>query len=122
MKAEDDDGKPFAEKSKAHDEHVRDQLVNFLLAGRDTTACLLSWSFYELFRPGNEEILAKLRREIDAVLRGEAPTYSVARDGLPYLRAVLYETLRLHPVVPNLVLIAQEDDVLPGGLHVAGGT
>merc|ERR1712224_264947 len=77
---------------------------------------------YELLRPGHEEICSKLTKEIHDVLGGEAPTYTIAKDRLPYLRAVLYETLRLHPVVPNVVLQTQQNDVLPGGINVAGGT
>ena len=53
---------------------LRDQLVAVLLAGRDTTASTLSWTFYELAR--HPEILAKLRDEIiQHVGLERAPTY-----------------------------------------------
>jgi hypothetical protein len=54
---------------------LRDQLVAVLLAGRDTTASTLSWTFYELAR--QPQIVKKLRQEIiDTVGLERAPTYS----------------------------------------------
>ena len=44
------------------------------------------------------------------------------KDRMPYMRSLLYETLRLHPVVPVIYLVAAEDDVLPSGAPVAAGT
>jgi cytochrome P450 len=53
---------------------LRDQLVAILLAGRDTTASTLSWTFYELAR--HPEVVKKLREEIvDSVGLERAPTY-----------------------------------------------
>jgi cytochrome P450 len=53
---------------------LRDQLVAVLLAGRDTTACTLSWLFYEIST--KPEIVRKLRSEIlDVVGSTNAPTY-----------------------------------------------
>jgi cytochrome P450 len=53
---------------------LRDQLVAVLLAGRDTTASTLSWTFYELAR--NPEVVVKLRQEIiEQVGLERAPTY-----------------------------------------------
>lgn len=53
---------------------LRDQLVAVLLAGRDTTACTLSWLFYEISK--QPQVVAKLRREIlDTVGPNAKPTY-----------------------------------------------
>src|ERR1700761_1221797 len=76
---------------------VRSELLNILLAGRDTTASLLSNVWFELSR--RPEIWAKLREEVDA-LNGKKPTYQQVKD-MKYLRAILNESLRLHPVVPG---------------------
>jgi cytochrome P450 len=63
---------------------LRDQLVAVLLAGRDTTACTLSWTFYELAR--NPEIVRKLREEIIKSVGLEiAPTYDDLKD-MKYLQ------------------------------------
>ena len=45
---------------------LRDQLVAVLLAGRDTTACTLSWLFYELSR--HPQVVTKLRQEVQDVV------------------------------------------------------
>lgn len=54
---------------------LRDQLVAVLLAGRDTTACTLSWTFYELSR--HPQVVMKLRQEIlHQVGTNSMPTYA----------------------------------------------
>ena len=68
------------------DREVRDQLVTLLLAGHETTATALAWTFDLLLR--NPATLARLTAEVDA---GEEDSY---------LRAVISESLRLRPVVP----------------------
>ena len=66
---------------------IRSELLNILLAGRDTTASLLSDVFFVLAR--RPEIWAKLRREVDE-LGGEKPTFQQIKD-MKYLRMVLNE-------------------------------
>ncbi|KAF8308480.1 cytochrome P450 monooxygenase CYP63 [Clavulina sp. PMI_390] len=76
---------------------VRDELVNILLASRDTTAGLLSFLFYLLSM--DPVRLEKLRGEILAEVSTGSPTYDDIRR-LKYLRACLNETLRIFPPVP----------------------
>lgn len=67
---------------------LRDQLVAVLLAGRDTTASTLSWTFYELAR--NPEIVKKLREEIiEHVGLDRPPTYADLK-GMKYLQVYCY--------------------------------
>lgn len=66
---------------------LRDELVNILLAGRDTTASLLSNMFFEIAK--RPDIYAKLRDEI-AFLKGRTPTYEELRN-LKYLKWCLNE-------------------------------
>ncbi|KAI9673877.1 MAG: hypothetical protein M1817_002083 [Caeruleum heppii] len=92
---------------------LRDQLVAVLLAGRDTTAATLSWTFYELGR--NPEIVRRLRQEIlERVGPSRTPTYDDLKS-MKYLQAVLNETLRLYPAVPYNVRLALHDTTLPTG-------
>ncbi|KAG7293118.1 hypothetical protein NEMBOFW57_003164 [Staphylotrichum longicolle] len=92
---------------------LRDQLIAVLLAGRDTTACTLSWTIYELAR--HPEALQKLRAEILSVVGPtRAPTYEDLK-GMKYLQNVMNETLRLYPVVPFNVRLALKDTTLPRG-------
>lgn len=92
---------------------LRDQLVAVLLAGRDTTASTLSWTFYELAR--HPEVVKKLRAEILATVGLErAPTYDDLKN-MKYLQNTMNETLRLYPVVPFNVRLALKDTSLPRG-------
>ena len=66
---------------------IREELINILLAGRDTTASLLSNMFFELAR--RPEIFAKLREEV-ATLEGRTPTYQELKN-LKYVKWCLNE-------------------------------
>ncbi|RHZ72402.1 hypothetical protein CDV55_108621 [Aspergillus turcosus] len=90
---------------------IRDELMNVLLAGRDTTASLLSNLFFMLAK--HPRIWAKLRDEV-AFLNGRPPTYEQLRN-LTYVKYCLNESLRTHPVVPGNARFAQTDTVLPVG-------
>ncbi|KAF2115912.1 cytochrome P450 [Lophiotrema nucula] len=90
---------------------IREELMNVLLAGRDTTASLLSNMFFEISK--RPEIYAKLREEI-AQFQGRAPNYEELRN-LKYLKYCINESLRLHPVVPGNSRFAVRDTVLPLG-------
>lgn len=92
---------------------LRDQLVAVLLAGRDTTASTLSWTFYELAK--HPEIYKKLRTEIiNRIGLKRAPTYEDLKN-MKYLQNVMHETLRLYPVVPFNLRLALCDTTLPLG-------
>jgi cytochrome P450 len=69
---------------------LRDQLVSTLLAGRDTTACCLSWLFYELsYHP---EVYAKLREEVLATIGVDGkPTYEDLKS-MKYMSYCLSES------------------------------
>jgi cytochrome P450 len=75
----------FEDGTEISDREVRDQLVTLLLAGHETTATALAWTFDLLLH--NQAALTRLTSEVDA---GEET----------YMRAVISESLRLRPVVP----------------------
>jgi cytochrome P450 len=92
---------------------LRDQLIAILLAGRDTTASTLSWTFYELAK--HPEVVAKLRAEIAATVgQITPPTYAHLKT-MKYLQNTMNETLRMYPVVPFNVRFALRDTTLPRG-------
>ncbi|KAL7807645.1 cytochrome P450 [Trichoderma gracile] len=100
---------------------LRDQILAVLLAGRDTTAATMSWAIYELSR--HPHAVRRLRTEIldtvgpydsDDGDGNRRPTYEHLKN-MPYLRAVLNETLRLYPAVPFNVRVALKDTTLPRG-------
>ncbi len=92
---------------------LRDQLVNILLAGRDTTACLLSWTFRLLVR--HPKVMSRLRDEIDAVAGGKGDLNREDLKKMTYLSCILKETLRLYPSVPVNTRVALKTTTLPTG-------
>lgn len=90
---------------------IRSELLNILLAGRDTTASLLTNVWFMLGK--RADLWNKLQAEV-AQLDGALPTFEQLKE-LKYLKAVLNESLRLHPVVPLNSREATEDTILPVG-------
>jgi cytochrome P450 len=73
---------------------LRDETMTLLLAGHETTALLLAWTWYLLsVNPAAE---ARLHVELDCVLGGRAPAPDDL-DRMPYLAAIISESLRLYP-------------------------
>jgi cytochrome P450 len=98
-------------KNTKDKKRLRDELLNVLLAGRDTTASLLSNMWFMIVQ--RPDIMAKLKDEVD-MLGGELPTYEQVRN-MRYLKWCMNESLRLHPVVPANGRQALVDTVLPLG-------
>ncbi|KID65470.1 Cytochrome P450 52A12 [Metarhizium brunneum] len=97
---------------------LRSQLLNILLAGRDTTASLLGWFFHTLADKRYEPIYKRLRQ----IVVDEFGTYDRPRDisfermkSCQYLQWCINEALRLYPVVPMNVRTALTDTTLPTG-------
>ncbi|KAI4234438.1 MAG: hypothetical protein L6R40_006757 [Gallowayella cf. fulva] len=94
---------------------IRTELLNMLLAGRDTTASLLSDVWWTISR--EPQVWSRLQKEVQALetpLGEERPIFEELKD-MKYLRAVLNESLRLHPVVPANSRQAVTDTTLPVG-------
>jgi len=97
---------------------MRDMVLNFLIAGRDTTAQCLTWTLFELAQ--HPAALHKVRAEVAAVCGDGRLDYQHLKD-LKYVRAVVDEGLRLHPSVPCDSKVAVEADTLPDGTRVPAG-
>lgn len=105
-------------------------VLNFVLAGRDTSSVALTWFFWLL--TNHPDVEQKIVAEIATVLadtRGgdrrrwtEDPLDFGEADRLVYLKAALAETLRLYPSVPQDFKQAVADDVLPDGTEVPAGS
>ncbi|KAF9178957.1 hypothetical protein BGZ51_004509 [Haplosporangium sp. Z 767] len=97
-------------------EYLRSMLLNFLLAGRDTTASLLTWTMWHLaHRP---DVVARMKEEILQVLGPNAvPGYDDIKK-LKYQKQVVNEVLRLCPPVPFNIRQSVEEDVLPNGYYI----
>ena len=90
---------------------IRSELLNTLLAGRDTTASLLSNIWFTLSQ--RPDVYGRVREEVDA-LDSDNLSFETLKD-MKYLRAVMNESLRLYPLVPSNARQALEDTVLPLG-------
>ena len=88
LTARDDDGNSMS------DQQLRDEVITLLLAGHETTALNLSWSWYLLAK--HPEVEAKLHAELDTVLAGRTPN-AADLPKLQYTDRVIRETLRLYP-------------------------
>jgi cytochrome P450 len=88
MSAMDEDG------SQMTSEQLRDETMTLFIAGHETTAQMLAWTWYALSQ--NPAAEARLHEELDGVLGGR-PLEAADFGRLPYLQAVMNEALRLYP-------------------------
>lgn len=106
-----------------NNDELRDIVLNFVIAGRDTTAQALSWTFYMLLC--HPRVEKKLLDEIstfisDETLMDSPELYNVIKN-MTYAHAVFYEVLRLYPSVPLNQKYALGDDIWPDGTKVRKG-
>ncbi|XP_047318917.1 cytochrome P450 704C1-like [Impatiens glandulifera] len=109
-----------------NDRYLRDIILNFMIAGKDTSANTLSWFFYLLCK--NPQIQDKIEQEIKEIVGWEGNVDEfierVTEEVLQkthYLHATLTETPRLYPAVPVDGRCADNDDILPDGYEVRKG-
>lgn len=91
-----------------NDKYLRDIILNFMIAGKDTSANTLSWFFYMLCK--NPLIQEKVAQEVRDVTSSQDDVVNVEEfianitdttlEQMHYLHAALTETLRLYPAVP----------------------
>lgn len=93
-----------------NDDYLRDIILNFIIAGRDSTAITLSWFFYMLCK--NPHVQEMASREVEEATQANniksidkfAKTLTeAALNKMNYLHAALTETLRLYPAVPVVI-------------------
>jgi cytochrome P450 len=102
------------------DEQISDEVRTLSLAGYETVAEALSWSWYLL--AGATEAESAVWAEVDGVATGERGIGTAELARLPWCRMVLAEAMRLYPPTWLFVRVAQRDDVLPSGVFVAAGS
>jgi cytochrome P450 len=113
------------------DEELRDLVLNFMIAGRDTTASLLTFLSFEL--SSHPEVERLVLEEIEEVFgkvdlaeahNNEACTRGIDHESLKraiYLEAVILETLRLHPPVAIDTKTSVRACTFPDGSHIPAG-
>jgi len=102
-------------------EHIHSELLTFLFAGHETTALSTTWAIYHIHR--NPQVLSRLREELDS-LPDESPSTLASA---PYLKCVIQETLRIHPILTETLRKLKEpmqlgDYRIPTGVAVAPAT
>ncbi|OVA05976.1 Cytochrome P450 [Macleaya cordata] len=103
------------------DIYLRDIVISFILAGRDTVASALT-SFFWLVA-NHPEVESFILDESNRVMRPSQELASFEQiQEMPYLQAALYESMRLYPPVQFDSKFAEKDDVLPDGTYVKKGT
>lgn len=101
------------------DEQIVDEARTLTLAGYETMAEALTWTWYLLAKaPAVESILVG---ELGTLGGSDHPLDSADLRRLPYTRMVLAESMRLYPPTWLFVRFARGDDVLPSGAHIPAG-
>ncbi|KAF8580093.1 PAH-inducible cytochrome P450 monooxygenase PC-PAH 1 [Ramaria rubella] len=103
-------------RDRLNTEELLAQLTSLLLAGHETTATAVTWTLYELSK--HPDFQSKVREEIMATCsrasqRAQIELSLSDLESMPYLAALIKETLRFHPPVAGLTRVADQDDVLP---------
>ena len=100
------------------DRQLRDEMMTLFLAGHETTATALTWTWYLLSQHADVE--AKLRAELDGALQLRTPAASDLSK-LPYTEMIVREAMRLYPPAPG---VAREpiEDVTVGGYRMRKGS
>lgn len=119
----------FLQKTGTDPKFLRDIILSFTIAGKDTTAATLSWFIYVLCKyPHVQEKVAQEIKEATAekedatnIKDFAANVSEEALEKMQYLHAALTETLRLYPAVPVDGKICFSNDTLPDGFSVNKG-
>ncbi len=100
------------------DQQLRDEIMTIFLAGHETTANTLAWTWALLSQ--HPDVARKLRAELTQVLQGRAPSFEDVPK-LKYAERVIQESMRLYPPAWIIAREASEDDEL-GGFEIPKGS
>ncbi|GJR28068.1 cytochrome P450 93A3-like protein [Tanacetum coccineum] len=92
---------------------------DIIVAGTETSASTLEWALAELIN--NPNIMKRVTKEIHQVVGENRLVQESDILNLPYLQAIVKETLRLHPAVPIIPRISSQDCTV-GGYHIPANT
>ncbi|KAI1385134.1 bifunctional P-450:NADPH-P450 reductase [Hypoxylon trugodes] len=111
-------GRDSVTGEKMSDSSIIDNLITFLVAGHETTSGTLSYAMYRLLK--NPDDYRKVQQEVDEVV-GKGPVTVQHVQKLPFITAVLRETLRLDSPIPIFSVSPLEDTLLAGKYLVHKG-
>eukprot|EP00253_Pinus_taeda_P027483 PITA_27483 len=109
-------------EDKLDDDDIIAVLWEMIFRGTDTTALLTEWTMAELLL--NPQVLGKAQAELDTVIGRNRSVTENDIEKLPYLQAVVKESLRMHPPGPLLswARLCTEDWYMANGMCVPAGT
>ncbi|XP_009786696.1 cytochrome P450 76A1-like [Nicotiana sylvestris] len=116
----DFEGSGKDEQAKLSEHEITMTIMEFFLAGTETTSSSVELALTELLR--NPEAMAKVKAEISEVVGPNRKFEESDIDNLPYMQAVLKESLRLHPPLPFLIPRRATQDTKFMGYDVPKGT
>src|SRR6516162_8618083 len=103
--------------ARMSDEQLREEIMTLFLAGHETTANALTWTWYLLAQ--NPKAEARLHEELDRVLGGRTPRFTDLAE-LKWTRMVIEEAMRLYPPAHTIARAAIDEDRI-GGVRVPPG-
>ncbi|MED6122730.1 hypothetical protein PIB30_042649 [Stylosanthes scabra] len=99
--------------------HIKALILDYFTAATDTTAVSVQWAIAELFN--NPRVLKKAQEEMDRVTGNQRLVCEEDSPNLPYIHAIIKETLRLHPPIPLLIRKGLTDCIV-GGYKIPKGS
>ncbi|KAL0425889.1 UNVERIFIED_CONTAM: cytochrome [Sesamum radiatum] len=118
----------FLQLTDATPKYLRDITMNFIIAGKDTTATTLSWFIYMLCKYPHvqEKVAEEIKdatgcKEVADISEFSACLTEEALGKMHYLHAALTETLRIYPAVAVDAKQCLRDDIMPDGFSVRKG-
>ncbi|CAO2189710.1 unnamed protein product [Urochloa humidicola] len=99
---------------------VKASILELITGGTDTSSVTVEWAMSELLR--SPDALTKATEELDRIVGRDRLVTEGDIPNLPYLEAIVKESMRLHPVVPMLVPRVSREDTSVDGYDIPKGT
>lgn len=107
----------FAESDAAlNRQHLRDELITLIITGHETSATTLAWTVHHVLE--HDSVMKTIRAELSEARVSAGEGWADAR--LPYLDAVIKETLRLTPTLPDVQRFVLQNTII-GGREIPSG-
>ncbi|KAL2943910.1 Cytochrome P450 71A25 [Bienertia sinuspersici] len=101
-------------------ENIKAIVLDIFIAATETTATTLEWAMTELIR--HPRIMMKVQKEVRSIVKNNTKVTEDDLENLKYLKAVIKETLRLHPPGPLLIFRESSENVKIENYDISAGT
>ncbi|TYH21690.1 hypothetical protein ES288_A04G065700v1 [Gossypium darwinii] len=114
------DHKESRTKDRSKDENKENLVDDIFSAGSETSAGAVEWALSEMIK--NPRVMTKAQAEVRQVFQGKGNVDETGIHQLKYLKCVIKETLRLHPVIPLLIPIESMKNCVVNGFEIPAKT